>query len=66
MSQPQPARAGKSWNDQTVAIPRDADGNTPTPEPGVQMRNFGTSDGQADRRPTTVDEHGRVSSGDPQ
>jgi len=57
---------GKSWNDQTVPIPRDESGCTPPPEPGAQMKNFGTGDGQADRRPTVVTPDGRVESGDPQ
>ncbi len=61
---PKPATTGKSWNDQTVAIPRDADGVTPPPEPGSQLRNFGTGDGNADRRPTAV-VNGQVTSTDP-
>ena len=58
-----PAKAGKYWNDQTVAQPRTATGATPEPEPGAQLRNFGTSDGDADRKPTLRDEHGRVTTG---
>lgn len=60
---PQPKPSGQYWNDPTVAQPRNADGSTPDPAPGAQIQNFGTSDGDADRKPTLLDEHGRVTSG---
>jgi len=56
--------AGQSWNDDTVPIPRDENGCTPSPQ--GQMRNFGTQDGDAHLRPTLLTPDGRVTSGDPQ
>jgi len=55
---------GKSWNDQTVPIPRDANGCTPPPQ--GQMANFGTQDDDAHRRPTLLTPDGRVEAGEPQ
>jgi hypothetical protein len=65
MAQAKPT-TGKYWNDQTVAQPTTPQGTTPEPEAGAQVKNFGTSDRDADRRPTLLDKHGHVISGDPQ
>jgi len=56
---------GQSWNDQSVPIPRDENGCTPPLYTNGVAQNFGTQDDDAHRRPTKVDEHGRVTSGDP-
>ncbi len=53
-----------SSTDSTIPIPRDEDGCTPRLYDDGQARNFGTKDGNADRRPTAV-VNGQVTSTDP-
>jgi hypothetical protein len=54
-----------SSTDQTIPIPRDENGCTPPLYGDGKARNFGTKDGDADRRPTLLTPDGRVTSGDP-